>query len=602
MSIMHLRTLLLIIAVSAVAGAVSLGTDFTYQGNLSDAGVPAEGDFDFRFLLYDTDVGGSQVGSTLLVGDLPVSNGKVMTQLDFGSVFDGAALWLEIHVRDGISTGAYSILSPRQELTSSPYAQLALQAQHATTADSASTAGSASQLDGQAPAYYLAWANLTGVPTGLDDGDDDTLDSLSCSADEIAKWNGSAWNCASDDGAYVRTYVVGPVGTAAENGAALLAAHAAIPYPASQEGAALLRIEPGLYDLATSYLPMKQFVDIEGSGRGVTKITSAYCSSAIGTVNGAAYAELRYLTVENTCSGAWGIGIYSNSDGTRLTGLTVHVSGATTSNGVRCSGSSVVMTDLDVTVTGTTTANGVRSDGDWGVMSDLKVTLTPTETGKGVYSQGDSTVMTDLDVQVTGGSGGSTCVENLGDSVRMHRLWLTATGGNSSVIGVRNDGISVTMTEINAEVSGDAPTYGVIDFGSDVSLRDSVLTASGGASIVRGLYSTMGGDLELVNVIAKGDTEAILLYSYSGISAATLTGVTASGPGVGLYTGVDADTLTVTCDQCRIHGDSYSVRDGGGAIINIGSSQVSGGNTGASSLTCAGVYDENYVFYASSCP
>jgi hypothetical protein len=44
----------------------ALGTAFTYQGRLTDGDVPAEGSYDFRFILYDATSGGAQVGSTVL--------------------------------------------------------------------------------------------------------------------------------------------------------------------------------------------------------------------------------------------------------------------------------------------------------------------------------------------------------------------------------------------------------------------------------------------------------------------------------------------------------------------------------------------------------
>ena len=41
-------------------------TAFTYQGRLLDAGQPADGSYDLRFILYDADAGGSQFGPLLL--------------------------------------------------------------------------------------------------------------------------------------------------------------------------------------------------------------------------------------------------------------------------------------------------------------------------------------------------------------------------------------------------------------------------------------------------------------------------------------------------------------------------------------------------------
>jgi hypothetical protein len=48
----------------------------------------------------------------------------------------------------------------------------------------------------------LDWSKLTGVPSGLADGDDDTLAGLSCSDGEVAAWDASAgaWACAASGG------------------------------------------------------------------------------------------------------------------------------------------------------------------------------------------------------------------------------------------------------------------------------------------------------------------------------------------------------------------------------------------------------------------
>jgi hypothetical protein len=109
-------------AASTLLG-MSLGTAFTYQGRLTDGGSPANGDYDFEFRLYDADSGDGQVGSTVTVGDVTVSDGLFTVELDFGgSRFTGDARWLRIGVRAGSSSGAYTTLTPRQPLTPAPYA------------------------------------------------------------------------------------------------------------------------------------------------------------------------------------------------------------------------------------------------------------------------------------------------------------------------------------------------------------------------------------------------------------------------------------------------------------------------------------------------
>jgi hypothetical protein len=105
------------------APAETLGTAFTYQGRLTDGGSPANGEYDFRFMLYDAASSGAQVGSAVMREDVTVTDGLFTVQLDFGSgAFTGEARYLEIGVRPGDSTGAYTDLSPRQPLTPAPYA------------------------------------------------------------------------------------------------------------------------------------------------------------------------------------------------------------------------------------------------------------------------------------------------------------------------------------------------------------------------------------------------------------------------------------------------------------------------------------------------
>lgn len=107
-----------------------LGSAITYQGELRVAGLPAEGEFDFQFELFDAASNGVLVGSPVLVEDVPVANGVFSIELDFGfAAFDGDARWLEIGVRDGASSGGYQGLAPRQAVTAAPYALHAVKAE-----------------------------------------------------------------------------------------------------------------------------------------------------------------------------------------------------------------------------------------------------------------------------------------------------------------------------------------------------------------------------------------------------------------------------------------------------------------------------------------
>lgn len=109
-----------------VESATALGTGFTYQGRLTDAGSPANGTYDLRFILYDAETAGAAVGSTVSKEDVAVSNGLFSVDLDFGgAAFNGDARWVEIAVRPGSSTGSHTVLSPRQPISPAPYALFA---------------------------------------------------------------------------------------------------------------------------------------------------------------------------------------------------------------------------------------------------------------------------------------------------------------------------------------------------------------------------------------------------------------------------------------------------------------------------------------------
>lgn len=116
--------LLLLFAVvwHASAAIAQVGSAFSYQGYLEQQGQPADGAFDFRFLLFDAETEGQRFGDIVIARTLNVENGVFSTELDFtANAFDGSNRWLEVRVRQaGGST--FTTLRPRQRITASPYA------------------------------------------------------------------------------------------------------------------------------------------------------------------------------------------------------------------------------------------------------------------------------------------------------------------------------------------------------------------------------------------------------------------------------------------------------------------------------------------------
>lgn len=142
------RWLAALLALATGISALAQGTAFTYQGDLAQSGRPANGLYDFTFALFNAASGGTQVGSTLTQTGVSVAAGDFSVLLDFGAVFTGSAYWLEVSVRAN-GGGAFNTLSPRQELTPTPYAI------------------TAENLDGLLPASQLTGPLPQGLLTGV---------------------------------------------------------------------------------------------------------------------------------------------------------------------------------------------------------------------------------------------------------------------------------------------------------------------------------------------------------------------------------------------------------------------------------------------------
>jgi hypothetical protein len=134
----HISLVLLITATAlqSVCTSAASFNAFTYQGRIYDNGAPATGLYDIQFKLYSAGAGGF-LYDTLTKTAVPVTNGLFSVVLDYGAGrFDGAERWLELAVQSN-SVPPYQTLSPRQQLTSAPYA---IYTDRAGLADVATTA------------------------------------------------------------------------------------------------------------------------------------------------------------------------------------------------------------------------------------------------------------------------------------------------------------------------------------------------------------------------------------------------------------------------------------------------------------------------------
>lgn len=149
---LHVRWLLpvALLATGAASRPVpALDTLFTYQGQVLKDGVAYNGTCDFQFRLFDAPSGGNAVTTLQTAANRVVTGGLFTITPNFGAApFDGADRWMEVSVRCPDGAGPYTTLTPRQQLTATPYALY--------------SSSSAS----------VPWTGVTDVPPGFADGTD----------------------------------------------------------------------------------------------------------------------------------------------------------------------------------------------------------------------------------------------------------------------------------------------------------------------------------------------------------------------------------------------------------------------------------------------
>jgi hypothetical protein len=170
---------------------------------------------------------------------------------------------------------------------------------------------------------------------------------------------------------YARIVVVPADGSPAENGQRLVDAVNAVPFPGNDSTqAALVKLEPGRYDMSSvgglsdGAVRLKPYVDLEGSGQGVTEIFVSGITRTVA-VTGSLNSEVRDLRITVNALFNTGIGYLTTVVGGTL--RNVHIS----SNGANAIGVSadapVTLKDVDITASGpsgvaymTTTAGTVN--------------------------------------------------------------------------------------------------------------------------------------------------------------------------------------------------------------------------------------------------
>ena len=383
---------------------------------------------------------------------------------------------------------------------------------------------------------------------------------------------------------YARTVIVVSGGSSTTNGTNLLAALSAIT-TASATSPWLLKVEPGIYDLGASQLLAKSFVDIEGSGRGATIITSAAqgngSTGATVLVNSSISAEMRDLAVKNTSAGM-GRGIYLVSNDFRLTRVNVDVDTVDQSVAIEIVNSSPSLSDISIMI----------KTGRWGA------------TGIALWSS----------------------------SSKIERLAVKISSSNSDAVGISIGGTSYpTLNRVSVDLQSSLTAFGVVFQGGNPLLANCEIRVSGGTMLNTGVFSKNAGTSHLrdcyVNVQgieARGaDAQPPAILEIRGstlwaVSSGRAWGLFNEGAqmsvsnseihGIGTTQGIGAFNINGTSvtqiDHTNVEGSTYGASNfTAGDRIYMGASKLIGSvqSTGAGGYTCVGAYNGSYGTLNSVC-
>ncbi len=283
---------------------------------------------------------------------------------------------------------------------------------------------------------------------------------------QVLKYDGSQWVPGADSTTHYQNVVV--VSKSGGDFTSISAALGSIS-DASASNPYLIFVAPGVY---TEQVTMKPYVDIQGAGETATKITYPGNYDR-GTVAGANNTELRFLTVEST-AGFGSIAISNSGTAPRLTHITANASGLGGTDRViglyNIAGSAPILTNVSISAT------GPASTGDfdvWNINSSITMmNVTASASGSGEYNVG---VVNEASQAIINNS----------------TICSPVTGGGVSNFGIYNymEGVSYIIQVNNSQISGVYPFYNVS--GPIVHVAASQLNGGavyGGTMICAGVY------------------------------------------------------------------------------------------------------------------
>ena len=254
----------------------------------------------------------------------------------------------------------------------------------------------------------------------------------------------------------------------ANEGGTFSSIQAAIDYAKSQGASAfstwLVKVAPGTF---TEKVTMADGVDVEGSGTGITVLTS---DAVLGTLVTGAVAELRHMTIRNTSSNphpnivsaaVWNVPNFGPIE-PRLVDVELRAELGTYGVAVFvANGSGLTIRDSRIYATGTSASDGVHSNGGVTLRNvDLQLASSLGNLAQGVVQNAGSATISNSRIGATAGAdtvnavvvnGGTMLIEN--STVLAFGLTTTTGVRNQATTTIRNTVIDVLAGSSKQTVS-----------------------------------------------------------------------------------------------------------------------------------------------------
>jgi hypothetical protein len=176
----------------------------------------------------------------------------------------------------------------------------------------------------------------------------------------------------------------------------------------------------------------------------------------------------------------------------------------------------------------------------------------------------------------------------------LERVTATAENSDRGNAGIVADGASTLLLDCGGYATGGPTNTGLLIKGT-TWVRRGIYSGSSTDGVDRGVYISDNADIQ--EVVAAGDGNSVIVVVDSAVTV-FLSRLTAQGE---VYTQVDDGSLTMLVEHSRIVSSGQTLHVEGGSAVGVAATQL-WGDPVYGTVACAGVWDENWVFYANACP